>query len=120
MQAKVLVEHRSDIKAMRQVQQSLWQELKDMPRDEDTVHDRITTFKKLSEASKTVILLERQAFGIQGAIEDPTEPKTDGGLTQAESAMTSLLGKFASVLGKAQSTPLATEVIDVPSHEKAR
>lgn len=114
MQAKILVEHRSDIKAMREVQQQLWQELRHADNDPDTLGDRVNTFKKLADASKNVILLERQAFGIQGAIEDPTEPATqEGGLTQAESAMTSLLGKFASVLGKAQATPLATEVIDI-------
>lgn len=112
MQAQALLEHRGEIKKMRSVQTALWTELQNQDKDPDTLMDRVTIFKRLSDASKTVILLERQALGIQGALEDPTQT-TDTGLTQAEAAMSSLLGKFASVLGKAKDTPLATEVIDM-------
>jgi hypothetical protein len=113
MQAKVLVSHRKDISGMRKVAAKLW---KDLETEADaSLDERITMFKKLSDASKTVILLERQAHGIEGALIEPDQATDNGALTPAESAMTSLLGKFASVISKAKETPLATEVIDVPS-----
>ena len=102
MQARVLSEHRSDIKSMRAVATNLWAELESQTEDEESLANRVKTFEKLVSSSKTLILLERQSHGIESAIQDP-EAKFEN-RTPAEDAMQALSNAFAAVLTKS-TTP---------------
>ena len=61
------------------------------------------------DIAKEVIQLERQAYGIQGAIEDTEKPQESG--VPESAAMDAVLQRFAAVLGKSEtSRPL--EIIE--------
>lgn len=114
MQARVLSSHRADIKSMKAVALNLWSELEggaSSSDDEapDLMH-RVKIMEKLTAASKTLFLLERQAYGIEGAIQDPEAKAANTTHSPAEDAMNALLGKFASVLAKDITPP--PEVIE--------
>jgi hypothetical protein len=125
MQARKLMEHRKDIQRVRKLCMRLFDELEqatenvqplselgEMLRDENergvdklndmyqqiiSMPERSKTLKSLTEALKTMIALERQAFGIQGALEDPEKPSTP---EQAVEGMDVILSKFATVLSR--------------------
>ena len=109
MQAKVLSEHRKDISRARSITNTLFTELKtalvtseDDEEDGIPLHAKAKILKSLTESLKNLVLLERQAFGISGAIEDPTDGKLTE-TTPADHALASALNKFASVLGRVKS-----------------
>lgn len=143
MQARVLVIHRTDVAKARIITMKLFHELETMMentpelkslgeilRDEDdrgrdklndiyqaiiSLPDRVDVNKKLAESLKTLLQLERQAFGIVGALEDPTQPQVAG---VGSSEIDKILNKFDLVLTKKspESTAQAQvlgEVIDV-------
>ena len=148
MQAIVLVKHRTDISRARTITMRLFKELEDMMdnlpelrslgeimRNEDdkgkdklndayqkilSLGDRTDITKKLSEALKVQLQLERQAFGIIGALEDPETPQVP---QAGKSEIETILGKFDLVLQKkgaaepsASSPILGDDVTDVISH----
>lgn len=111
MQARVLSEHRTEISRLKKITSKLWKEL-DENVDEHDLMDRTMMLQRLVGASKTVLQLDRQAHGIQGAIEDPTAPQSTSLLagSATDDAMAALLNKFASVLstGKSPTDPRTT------------
>lgn len=147
MQARVLVTHRHDIGRAREITQRLWEQVQDIldsqpalealgqalrdenargqDRENDAYHAVIALpglvdmVKKLSDAQKTQFQLERQAFGIVGALEDPEVTVPTGVGT---SDIDKILGKFDLVLkskspGVSGSTsggsmPVLGEIID--------
>jgi hypothetical protein len=140
MQAKVLVEHRADIKRARSICNKLFIELEDqlkhLPdlhdlgeilRSEDdrgrdklndkykkilSLPDRSAAFKSLTEALKVVIALERQAFGIQGALEDPEKPQTSA---ETLAGMDKILSRFQTVLKPPGTVNVpATQIVETP------
>lgn len=147
MQALTLVNHRADIRRARLITMKLFKELEEMMdnlpalealgeilRVEDdkgrdkqndaymraiSLGDRVDINKKLSEALKVQLQLERQAFGIQGALEDP---EVQDAPRVGASEIDKILGKFDLVMKKkgsvssgGTSSPLLGEVIDVPT-----
>lgn len=146
MQALTLVTHRTDIKRARQITMRLFKELEEMLdnlpaleslgeilRAEDdkgrdkqndayrraiSLGDRVDINKKLSEALKVQLQLERQAFGIQGALEDP-ELSTESKVGASE--IDTILGKFDLVMKRkgtvssGGTSSILGEVIDVPT-----
>lgn len=106
MQAKVLATHRTDIKAARDACTEMWRELTSEKENYDLM-DRSNVMKRLTDSMKTLILLERQAYGIQTVFEDPTQPQNQ---SVAQSALDLVMNKFVSVLQK-QNQP-APVVID--------
>ena len=112
MQAEVLSRHRTDIKHARTEVTKLWSEISNEDADLLTL-SKIA--KSLSESLKTLVLLERQAFGIQGVFEDIEKDNT--GSTPAEEAMQSVLNQFASVLGQVAQKPAKDmgDVIEITS-----
>lgn len=142
MQARVLVQHRTDIQRARLLTMRLFSELEDMTENlalyeslantlaEDgsisrqslarfrsvlNLDDRVDINKKLTDALKAQLQLERQAFGILGALEDPEVPQT-GHASGHE--IEKILDKFDLVLkSKSEhrtSTTTLGEVVDVP------
>ena len=59
--------------------------------------DKVKTLSKLTDSMKTLILLERQAFGIQGVFEDTEKPPPSPTEQQQVDAV---MSKFAAVLAK--------------------
>lgn len=96
-QAKLLYQHRTDIDKAKKATMALWTELKD---DEEQLG--LATKSKivgnLAAAMKTFIQLERQAFGITGALEDPEAPPADP--TAVNRGMDTILAKFSMVLSR--------------------
>ena len=150
MQALTLVAHRADIRRARALTMRLFQELEQMMdklpelanlgellRSEDdkgrdrlndaymkvlSLPDRVDVNKKLSEALKVQLQLERQAFGIQGALEDPeVQLETRVGKSEIDT----ILDKFDLVMRKKTESSgpngldsknqVLGEVIDVPT-----
>ena len=144
MQATILVTHRADIRRARALTMRLFSELEQMMdelpelselgellRSEDdrgrdrlndayrkvlSLPDRVDVNKKLSEALKVQLQLERQAFGIQGALEDPEiQLETRVGTSEIDT----ILSKFDLVMKKKSDSPKSSqilgEVIDVPT-----
>jgi hypothetical protein len=97
MQAEVLSIHRTDIRAARASCTTLWQELKDDSLEEHplSLDDKSRIIQRLSTSMKTLILLERQAYGISTVIEDPEAPQDK---TVSANALDMVLSKFAAVL----------------------
>jgi hypothetical protein len=95
MRANALKEHRTDIAKARALSMGMFEELATCELELDT---RSTILKRLADSMKTFILLERQAFGIVGAIEDPEKPVDAASPENA--ALDLILNKFASVLQK--------------------
>lgn len=145
MQARVLVQHRADVGRAREITQRLWEKVQDILDNEpvlealgDALRDEnargqdrqndvyraiialpglVDIVKKLSDAQKTQFQLERQAFGIVGALEDPETPTAP---SASDSGIAKILGKFDLILkakstsgGSAHSPPVLGEVIDV-------
>jgi hypothetical protein len=97
MQAEVLSVHRQDIKSARNACTSLWSELKEDHLNEDplSLDDKSRIIQRLTTSMKTLIQLERQAFGISTVIEDPEAPQEK---TVSANALDMVLSKFAAVL----------------------
>jgi hypothetical protein len=140
MQARTLVTHRADIQRARALTMRLFKELEDLMDNLPDLQDlgellrsendrgqdrrnavyravidmpsRVDAVKKLSEAMKTQIQLERQAHGIVGALEDPETPQAPH---VGQSDMDKILGKFNLVLQAKTpvSGPTLGEVVDV-------
>jgi hypothetical protein len=100
MQAKMLVEHRTDIAKIKQVGKDLLQELSNeaLVDSKFSLDAKSKIFLRLVDAMKTTIVLERQAYGVVSALQDPEAP-VEGDNPEGD-AMTKLLNKFASVLNK--------------------
>ncbi|MEI6423970.1 MAG: hypothetical protein WCP55_17270, partial [Lentisphaerota bacterium] len=118
-----LVSHRADIKAARGLAATLMQELAAVTaglpafdglgealraeddRGRDKLNDiykrvislpeRSTTLNSLVNALKTLVLLERQAFGIAGLIEDPEAVRPPAEVTRG---LDQIMQKFDAVL----------------------
>ena len=145
MQSKVLVEQRTDIKAARLLCQTLlaelaavslnvqaFEELGDMMREpnehgRDRLNDvyrkvlklpeRSQTLTSLVNALKTLIMLERQAFGIEGLLEDPEQARPAAEVTKGLDA---IMAKFDAVLQLQAPAQAPIEVIiDVSRPNKA-
>jgi len=125
MQAEVLVTHRKDIKAAREVCTALMDQLltaqavKDKERGTlEELGGKATVMLKLSNSMKTLILLERQALGVQTAIMDPEAEA--GNQTPESTALDLLMNKFASVLQHQQPPQVIVDVSSVASAEQGR
>ena len=96
MQARVLTDHRKDIQKARSMCVSFMGELEG---NEDALdlEGKTKVLSKLADAMKTLILLERQAFGIQGVFEDTEKPPPSPTEQQQVDAV---MSKFAAVLAK--------------------
>lgn len=149
MQSTVLVEHRTDIKAARKIVSQLLAELSavtvgieefeglgellNAPDDRGldrlnaayrrviSMPERVTSINALATALKTLVLLERQAFGISGLIEDPDAVRPPEAVTKG---LDKIMAKFDAVLALQVSdvpSPAAADevIIDVPSPHKA-
>jgi len=117
MQAEVLANHRKDIKRARDITNDIFDSLAADMGDHEHARDHehaSKTLQRLATSLKTFILLERQAYGIVGAIVDPEEQTPD---SIPASALNTILDKFASVIQKGQqSTPQApmADVVEMP------
>ena len=119
MQARMLVKHRRDIGRAQVLSTKLLNELDQTPSvDEEgvsTLGFRVQTLQRLANSMKTFILLERQAYGVTTALEDPTEQTLEANNPDAK-ALDLLMSKFASALQKGKTplppTPMA-DVVDV-------
>lgn len=148
MQSKVLVGHRKDIQQARRLVTSLLTELetitKDLPEFKDlgelmhepdergvdklntmyrrilSLPERSATLNSIGQALKTFIQLERQAYSISGAIEDPDQPRAPEEVTKG---LADIMEKFDSVLALQAPPPVpeppAEVIIDVSSTDKA-
>ena len=96
MQARVLTEHRKDIQKARNMCVTFMGEL-ESNEDEMDLEGKTKVLSKLADAMKTLILLERQAFGIQGVFEDTEKPPPSPTEQQQVDAV---MSKFAAVLAK--------------------
>jgi hypothetical protein len=133
MQAKALQTHRKDIAQARGLCGKLFQELEytmgslpalydlgEILRAEDergrdklndaykrvlSMPERTGTLKQLAETLKVLIALERQAYGISGALEDAEAPATSA---QALQGMDTVLAKFSMVLQRAHGPQHST------------
>lgn len=144
MQARILIEHRRDVRRARTLTQRLFSELEalmdqeenldalgELLRSEDEngkdrlnsmyrkiidLPSRVDINLKLSSALKNQVLLERQAFGIVGALEDPERPPDT---TPGQSDIDKILGKFDLVMRRKGTADAAVhtlgEVVDVPA-----
>lgn len=104
MQAQVLSTHRADIANARSMCTKFFSELgQEAELDLDT---KSKVLSRLADSMKTLMLLERQAYGIQGVFEDtaPTAPTAP-----EQQATDSVMRKFAAVLAKNMG---AVEVVD--------
>ena len=139
MQSKVLTEHRTDIKAARAITYALFCDLEEMSRGREafenlgevlrvgdtdrlndaykrvlSIPDRSATLNSLVNALKTLIQLERQAYDIQGPIEDPEASRP---ATEVVRGLDKIMEKFDAVL--AMQVPLP-DVVDVtPTNQRA-
>lgn len=155
MQSTVLVEHRGDIKKARAIVSQLLEELSavttgieefehlgeflESPDDRGidrlnkiytriiSMPDRVASINALATALKTLILLERQAFGISGLIEDPEAVRAPAEVTRG---LDKIMAKFNQVLSlqapapetKSQASGPRSEsevIVDVSSTDKA-
>jgi phage terminase Nu1 subunit (DNA packaging protein) len=137
MQANMLHTHRQDIGMARTISMQLFQELQGMMTNQDLLADlgrrmrnendrgvdkendlyqyvigfngRVDSVKKLTDAMKNLLLLERQAYGVTTALNDPTTPQQVA--TPTEDAMDAILKRFDVVMTSKDSPPIA-EVIE--------
>ena len=148
MQSTVLVEHRSDIKAARKIVSQLLAELSTVTtgvttfaelgealRSEDdrgrdklndiylrviSLPDRVAGINTLATALKTLVLLERQAYGISGLIEDPDAVRPPAEVTRG---LDKIMAKFDAVLALQASPPEDPKplevIVDVSRMDKA-
>lgn len=83
-----------------------------------SISERVSGINTLATALKTLIMLERQAFNIEGALVDPEAPKDQAEVVKGLDA---IMDKFNQVLGMQapapQEAPLpkAEVIIDVPT-----
>lgn len=110
MQSDVLARHRKDIATTRDACSALLLELTAGTPDEDIgLEAKSRVLSRLADTLKTLVLLERQAYGIQGVFEDIEKPPGPDADTAAAAAADVVLSKFASVLARNMG---AVEVID--------
>jgi len=142
MQSSVLVSHRKDIQTARSLVSALLtecllvttdiqvlEELAEVMHEPDdrgrdrlnaaykrviSLPERTTAINTLSTALKTLVLLERQAFGISGLIEDPDAVRAPAEVTRG---LDNIMAKFDAVLALQAPTP-KTEVIVVTEEAK--
>ena len=123
MQSQVLVSHRKDIQVARSLVSALLVECLQATTDITVLHDlaevmyapdergrdrlnaayrrvislpeRTTAINTLATALKTLILLERQAYGISGLIEDPDAVRAPAEVTRG---LSDIMAKFDAVL----------------------
>ena len=103
MQASVLSTHRKDIKQARNICSDLIGELITVaPSAEDddplaALDTKSRVLGRLADSMKTLMLLERQAYGIQGVFEDLDKPPPT---PTAQGQVDAVMSKFAAVLAK--------------------
>jgi len=125
-QSAVLVEHRRDIKRARELVNMLFDEcaalttnladfeeigellhapnsrgvdrLNDAYRRVISLPERSASIKSLIDAMKTLIALERQAFAIEGPLQDPETPAANDGNAGVLKGLDKLMSKFDEVL----------------------
>ena len=99
MQAELLVRHRRDIRNAQNICNGMFDELTTADPEDLDLPTRANVLVKLANSMKVFVLLERQAYGVQTALQEPETPvQTD--TTPADAALEALLNKFASVLEK--------------------
>lgn len=109
MQADVLHQHREDLKRLRKQSLELFA-LLSAPQDEEDSEENLTLdkksniFKRLVDSHRQLILLERQNFGILGAIMEPDQPK-ESGEDELMTGLDVVLHKFRDVLSKGAQKP---------------
>lgn len=105
MQAEVLTRHRTDIRTARGMCTRFFTELgQDGDLDLDA---KSRVLGRLTESMKTLLLLERQAYGISGVFEDVEK---DAAAAPAPAAtVDAVMSKFAAVLAKRMG---AVEVVE--------
>lgn len=140
LQARVLAAHRADIATGRNLCLQLMGEMQQMMENHHVLEElgdfmyapnergqdkrnaayeyvigfdgRVNNIKKLSDAMKNFILLERQAHGIKAELEDP-EAKPPPPPTPTEDAMAAILTRIAQVMEPAPSPrDITNEVIE--------
>lgn len=76
---------------------------------------RVDVAKKLTDTFKTLLQLERQAYGIAGALEDPEQPNTtDPALVNS---MNEIKDKFNQILSAPKPVVNVTDIIEVPARD---
>ena len=141
MQSKVLVSHRQDIKQARLLAQSLLTELSAVTvnielfddlgealrseddRGRDKLNDiyqrvislpqRSQTLSSLAQTLKVLILLERQAFGIEGLLEDPEATRPSHEVTKGLDAIMDKFNQVLALQAPQGQEPRTEIVIDV-------
>lgn len=103
MQAEMLATHRTDIRKAKSICLKLYDNLNEAvsdvssdPEDRMGLMDSSMVMSRLATSLKTLILLERQAYGVTTAIEDPEVEQPVASVPT--SALNAVLDKFASVL----------------------
>lgn len=154
MQSEVLVAHRADILRARKLVSSLLDELTQVSSETAlfrelgelmhapdergldrlnkayqrviSIPERATSLNTLATALRTLVLLERQAFNIEGAIIDPAEKEETG--AQVVKGLDKIMDKFNEVLALQAPVPPSqaaetltkfVEVVDVPTSTQA-
>lgn len=102
MQANVLSTHRKDIRHARDLCSTLFSELSTALPAEDVdplsaLDTKSRVLGRLADSMKTLMLLERQAYGIQGVFEDLDKPPP---APTEQAQVDSVMSKFAAVLAK--------------------
>lgn len=119
MQAEVLVGHRKDIQQARNLCNRMFGELANYggpsADDEETpislLDRKSRILSRLADSMKSLISLERQAYGIQGVFEDVEEANQQSSAPTAAQT-DAVLSKFAAVLAKKMG---AVEVVSSDS-----
>lgn len=109
MQAELLQRHRHDINHAKAICLDLFNDLKESRADVDPetrmgLMDTSMVMQRLANSMKTFILLERQAYGIAGVIEDPEVPRQQQ--TVPVAVLDSVMDKFAKVLQFSREKPI--------------
>lgn len=142
MQSRLIAGHRKDIASARAVVSGLLLEVSKITTDQElfdnlgefmsspddrgvdklnkaykrviSLPERAACLNTLATALKTLIMLERQAYNIEGRLEDPEVPKATEEVIQG---LDKIMDKFNEVLAMQVPAPEPDLVIDVPRQE---
>lgn len=115
MQSEVLKTHRKDINRARNICTELFQDLSQNVDGLD-LDQRSKVLTRLSDSMKSLLLLERQAYGIVGVFEDLDDPSARQSKPVEPDVSQAILTKFAAAVAKHMG---AVEVVEnVPSTKR--